>query len=65
MPLRNVKRIVVHSGEAAEVYLVNGEKLSLKESQDVGELNQGVLIFTEKSKPAYIPWDEVKEIQLN
>jgi len=64
-PLRNIKRIVSNSGESADVYFANGEKLSLKESQDVSELNQGILIFTEKDNPVYIPWEKVKEILLN
>jgi len=65
VPLRNIRRIVVSGGDRAEVFLANGEKLSLNESQDVGELNQGVLVFAGKDKPVYVPWEEVKEIQLN
>lgn len=65
VPLRNIKRIVPNSGDGAEVFLVSGEKLSLAESQDVGELNQGVLIFAGKDNPTYVSWEDVKEIQLN
>ncbi len=66
VPLRDVKRIAVTGYNSADVYLSNGEKLSLRESQDVGELNQGLLVFTTgKDKPVYVPWEEVKEIQLN
>jgi len=64
MPMRLIKKITVKN-ESADVTLANGEKLFLKESQDVSDLNQGVLIFVEKERPVYVSWENVKEIQLN
>ncbi len=64
-PFRSIKRIAVSSGYRAEVALSNGEKYTLEESQDVGELNQGVLVFVSKDQPTYVAWEKIKEIQLN
>lgn len=64
IPLRNMKRIEVTGYNSTDVYLTNGKKLALHESQDVGELNQGVLVFSGKDHPVYIPWEEVKDIEL-
>ncbi len=63
--LRNVKKIIVKNSDRVTIELRNGESLSLSESQDVGELNQGVLVFVGKDDPKYIPWGDVSMIQFN
>lgn len=65
IPMRNIKKIEVKSPKSVEVSLKNGKSISLKESQDAGERNQGVLIFPSKNEPAYFPWAEVSNIQFN
>lgn len=63
IPLRSIKSISVINGTLAEVRLTNGTKLTLDDSQDTGELNQGVLVFESKDRPTYIAWEDVKEIE--
>lgn len=65
IPMRAIRKIDVINPKSSEVTLKSGKKLTLKESQDVGDLNQGVLIFTSKSDPVYVPWNEVKDIEFN
>jgi hypothetical protein len=64
VPLRNIKQITVLNGHRADVTLKNGQKLALEESQDVGDLHQGVLIFTSKDSPTYVAWEDIKSIEL-
>ncbi len=65
IPLRNVKKITIKTRDKVTVELRNGENLSLAESQDVGELNQGVLVFAGKDEPKYIAWEDVSTILFN
>jgi len=65
VPLRNVKKITIKTQDKVTVELRNGENLSLAESQDVGELNQGVLVFIGKDEPKYIAWEDVSAILFN
>ncbi|HWA34805.1 MAG TPA: hypothetical protein VG737_11770 [Cyclobacteriaceae bacterium] len=65
IPLRNVKKITIKTRDKVMVDLKNGESLSLAESQDVGELNQGVLVFGGKDEPKYIAWEDVSTILFN
>lgn len=65
IPFHQVKRIRPNEWKSA-VELINNTKLSLDEGQDVNEKNQGILVFSENnSEPAYLPWDQVSEIQFN
>ena len=64
IPLRNIKHIAVANGYRADVTLKNGKKLSLEDAQDVGKLNQGVLIFADKDHATYIAWKDIKDIEL-
>lgn len=63
IPFHRIKRIEQASLNRCLVELKSGEKLSLTDTQDVNEKNQGVLVFSDaKSDPKYIPWEEVKSI---
>lgn len=62
MPMRMLKKIAVKGRNSVEVQLKNGKKLLLESSQDTGENNQGVLVFTSARNPVYIPWERVNEI---
>ncbi|GHN00578.1 hypothetical protein WSM22_20670 [Cytophagales bacterium WSM2-2] len=64
IPLRNIKQILVQRGREADVVLNNGKKLTLSNSQDVGEMNHGLLVFTDDKNPVYVAWENVQEIQL-
>jgi hypothetical protein len=64
IPLRNVKKINVLGGGRVEVNLVDGKKLNLRESQDTGDGNQGVLVFGSGAEPFYFSWDDINEIQM-
>lgn len=65
IPVASIKKMSPKGSSATEIELKSGEKLNLKDSQDLGKLNQGVLIFTSTDKPEYLPWNEVEEIELN
>lgn len=65
IPFREIKKIQPKNYSYTRVELKNGKKLLLTDSQDVTEDNDGVLVFTGKGEPAYIPWDDVDEITFN
>jgi hypothetical protein len=65
IPFRHIKSIRPNEWKSA-IELINNTKLSLDEGQDVNEKNQGILVFSGNGRePAYLPWDQVREIQFN
>jgi len=63
IPFNTVASITPDGYDEATVVLRNGERLTLEDSQDVSDNNDGVLIFTEGDRdPVYIEWDEVETI---
>jgi len=61
---RNVKKIKTYDDTRCEVELRNGEKLMLRDGQDVNGKNQGILVFASANEaPKYVPWDKVSEIE--
>lgn len=48
----------------SDVVLKNGEKLRLDGSQDVGEINAGLLVGNETGKRVYVPWKDVESVEL-
>jgi hypothetical protein len=61
---RSVKRITTKGEHRCLVELKSGKKITLDEGQDVNEKHQGVLVFAKgKENPAYIPWEDVNEIE--
>lgn len=63
VPFREVAAIRPKSRKSAEVTLKNGDRILMREKQDVSESNEGLLIFQTKGKPEFIRWDEVDEIR--
>lgn len=61
---REIKRVIADETRCT-LELRNGKKIRLDEAQDVGELNQGVLVFSaaDDRSPVYVPWEKVKEIE--
>jgi hypothetical protein len=65
IPVASIKKMSPKGTTSTEIELKSGEKLNLKDSQDLGKMNQGVLIFSSTDKPEYLPWNEVEEIEIN
>ncbi len=65
IPLESVKSISPKNWDYSEVVLKNGTKLTLGESRDVSEDNDGVLVFAGNGDPKFIIWEKVKEITFN
>ncbi len=62
VPFRAIKRIVPKNYHYSEIFLVNGEKLLLGDSQDVSDKNYGILVFEDEDNHTYIKWEDVEEI---
>jgi hypothetical protein len=60
---RNVKKLQKQDHYSCLVELKSGKKFTLEDAQDVNEKNQGVLIFSGKSDPVYIQWDDIRIIE--
>jgi hypothetical protein len=52
-------------GNSSRVTLHNGEKLELEDTADVDDSSSGVLILPAEGRFTYVPWDEVKRIELS
>ena len=64
IPLNLVASIAPYGPDESEVVLRNGEKLTLEDSQDVSDRNDGVLVFEEEDKdPVFIEWEDVELIR--
>jgi hypothetical protein len=65
VPFRNISKIITNGEYQCTVALRSGKTVKLGDGQDVDERNQGILIFEKgKNDPAYIPWQDVREISL-
>jgi len=62
IPIKLIKSILPKNHEYSLVELKNGEKLLLGSSQDLGEKNQGVLVFQNSKNPDYVAWENVEKI---
>jgi hypothetical protein len=61
---RQVKKIEPLSEYRATLTFLSGEKITLDDAQDVGERNQGILVFSDaKTDPVYVLWEDVKSIE--
>lgn len=65
IPFHQISMIAPSGRYGADLKLRNGNKISLEEGQDVSDLHQGVLVFSGKTEPVYVRWEEVKEIKFN
>jgi hypothetical protein len=61
---RQVKKIEPLSEYRATLTFLSGEKITLDDAQDVGERNQGILVFSDaKTDPVYVLWEDVKSVE--
>jgi hypothetical protein len=61
---RNIKKLAKQNTYSPiQVELKTGVRFTLGDAQDVNEKNQGVLIFSGKSDPVYIEWDDIRTIE--
>ena len=64
VPLALVRVLEPRSDGTCRVTLASGRVLELRDSQDVGEGNGGVLVFSEPDAAVHVPWSEVRRIDL-
>jgi hypothetical protein len=64
-PFGHIRSIEPLRGDESRVVLKNGETLMLRDSQDVSEKNDGIVVLRENGRELYLPWDEVKKIQFD
>lgn len=62
VPLRNIKKITPKNYDYSTLELRSGKTLLLGGKRDVSEKNSGVLVFTQKKDPVFIPWRKIGEI---
>jgi hypothetical protein len=62
IPFRNIKSITPKNYNYSTVELRNGDKILLGEGQDVSDKNDGLLVFTGKDDPVYIPWPDMESV---
>jgi hypothetical protein len=61
---RQVKKIEPLSEYRATLTFLSGEQITLDDAQDVGERNQGILVFSDaKTDPVYVLWEDVKSVE--
>ena len=63
IPFRDIARIKRESFRQSLVQLRNGTTIELEDSQDVSRKNDGLLVYAGSSKPQYIEWRNVTEIE--
>ena len=62
IPFESIRSIMPKNYDYSTVVLKNGEELTLGESRDVSEDNDGVLVFVGSGDPKFILWEDIKEI---
>jgi len=65
IPFGMIRSVEPTRGEASKVVLKSGETLTLRESQDVSESNDGVVVVREDGRNTYRPWDEIKRVEFD
>jgi hypothetical protein len=65
IPFAMIRSIEPERGNASKVALRSGESLSLDETQDVSEINDGVVVLREDDRESYLPWDQVRRIDFD
>jgi hypothetical protein len=65
IPFAMVGVIEPLDGRSSRVTLHNGEKLELEDTADVDDNSSGVLVLPAEGRFTYVPWDDVKRIELN
>lgn len=66
IPFSAIRTVEPLNRRSSRITLANGEKLRLEESQDVGERNDGILLFlnADDDDPVYLSWRDVELIEL-
>ena len=62
IPFREIVQIVPEGRYRATIKLRSGLAIELEDSQDVSRLNDGLLVFTNGKKPAYVAWPDVQGV---
>jgi hypothetical protein len=65
IPFAMIRSIEPERGDASKVVLRSGESLSLDDTQDVSEINDGVVVLREDDRESYLPWDQVRRIDFD
>lgn len=65
IPFEMIRSVEPLRGDESRVVLTNGTELVLRDSQDVSERNDGVVVLRPDSREAYFAWDEIKRVDLN
>lgn len=64
IPFRYIRSIEPKNYKYSFITLRNNSQLSLGETCDVNQDNNGIIIFRADQNPVYIQWSEIKEINL-
>jgi len=64
IPFYRVKKLRPLGTRRTEVELDNGQKLRLEGETDVGEDNAGIALLDGADSGAYVPWEDVEEIEV-
>lgn len=66
IPFADIKEIRSEDDDSSTIILRNGNKVTLEDSVDVSDRNDGALIFQGNSNnPDYIPWWDIRSIVLD
>ena len=66
IPFDMIASIAPRGDDEAVVTLRGGAELTLEDSQDVSDRNDGVLVFANKARrPVYVRWDDIRRIDLD
>jgi len=65
IPFGMIRSVEPQRGDASKVVLTSGVEIVLEAGQDVSERNDGVVVLGGDGKETYIPWDEVKKVDLD
>lgn len=64
IPFKYIRSIEPKNYKYSFITLKNGNKLSLGDTCDVNQDNNGIIVFSEDNIPVYVPWSEIKIITL-
>jgi hypothetical protein len=62
IPFAMIASVTPTGSDRSRIELVNGQKLELESSADVGKGNAGILVLAKGKRPSYVPWEEVERI---
>lgn len=66
IPFSLIRSIIPESRDSSRVILKGGEEVTLEDSADVGDGNDGVLVIPDGGgEPTYVDWDDVERIDFD